>query len=228
MRNMKSFVSALDPEGFRPPDYVRVLKDRKQVPEWAPDDPRQLAPNARRLYEEERCHFERVCRHQWINTLMGSVRYPKPELVNADLALKVFQATHSENVDDWEDAYVIPVFLRPGKHTILVEWKQGSKVERTLQTLIVEPRAAKVPPFQKQIAAKGLDLRTFHKPTSVFALFKESGPEAAAKCLEDHDELPLYKKLRRFIKDGDQLERVTKAVSDHMPQILHMYVNLQS
>lgn len=57
---------------------------------------------------------------------MGSVRYPKPELVNADLALKVFQATHSDNVDDWEDAYVIPVFLKPGKHTILVEWMQGS------------------------------------------------------------------------------------------------------
>ena len=36
---MKSFVEDLDPEGFKAPDYVKILKDRKQVPDWAPDDP---------------------------------------------------------------------------------------------------------------------------------------------------------------------------------------------
>ena len=228
MRNMKSFIENLDPEGFKPPDYVRILKDRKQVPEWAPDDPAQLAPKAKLLYDEERCHFERVGRHQWINVLMGSLRYPKPELVNADLALKVFQATQSDKVDQWEDAYVLPVFLKPGKHTLLIEWPDGLGVQRTLQTVIVEPREAKVPPFQKQMATKGQDLRVFQKPQSVFAQYKEPEADIASKCLQDHDLLPLFKKVRRFIKDGEQLDRVTKAVSQHMPQILHIYVNLQS
>ena len=62
------------------------------------------------------------------------------------------------------------------------------------------------------MAAKGQDQRVFHKPTSVFAQYKETEKVLALKCLKDHDELPLWKKLKRFIKDGEQLERVMKAV----------------
>lgn len=39
MKNMKDFIQDLDPDSFKPPDYIRILKDRKQVPEWASDDP---------------------------------------------------------------------------------------------------------------------------------------------------------------------------------------------
>lgn len=62
---------------------------------------------------------------------MKGVRYPKPELVNADIALKVIQTTHFE-VDAWEDVYVVPVFLKPGKHTLLFQWPDGLDTQRTL------------------------------------------------------------------------------------------------
>lgn len=84
------------------------------------------------LYEEERLHFEKLNRHQWINILMNNSRYSKPELINADLALKVIQSTNTESVDQWEDVYVLPIFLKPGKHTLLFEWPDGNYTERTL------------------------------------------------------------------------------------------------
>ena len=68
----------------------------------------------------------------------------------------------------WEDVYILPVFLKPGKHTLLVQ----NQSEFTLQSIIVEPRVVPIPHFVK--SGKSLEkVRVFKKEDSVFALYVE-------------------------------------------------------
>lgn len=63
---------------------------------------------------------------------------------------------------------------------------------------------------------------------SVFALYKEVNDSMENKCLQEHDLIPLNKKLRRFIKDENSVDKINKAVQDNMTKIMQMYVNLQA
>jgi hypothetical protein len=56
-----------------------------------------------------------------MNIVMGNVRYSAPQLINADLALKVLESLKPKLGDPWEEIYIIPVFLKPGKHSVLVQ-----------------------------------------------------------------------------------------------------------
>ena len=90
---------------------------------------------------------EALYRSRWMTTIEKSLRYRQPHLVNADLALKVI-----ENTDSKEPVYVLPVFLKPGKHSFLVSSGDGSgsgDSDHTLQTMIVDAREEQVPIYAK-------------------------------------------------------------------------------
>lgn len=99
---------------------------------------------------------------------MENCRYPHPNLINADLALKVIEMIYPKLGDPWEDIYILSVFLKPGKHTMLIQNQQ----DFTLQSIIVEPRIQPIPHFVKE-GKHAQKVRVFKKEDSVFELYRE-------------------------------------------------------
>jgi hypothetical protein len=66
-------------------------------------------------------HKEALNRSQFFNVVMGKCRYQNPNLINADLAMKIIDRLRPTLGEAWEDIYVLPAFLKPGKHTFLVD-----------------------------------------------------------------------------------------------------------
>ena len=56
-----------------------------------------------------------------MNIVMSKCRYQQPNLVNADLAIKIIEQMKPKITEPWEDIYLLPVFLKPGKHTFLID-----------------------------------------------------------------------------------------------------------
>jgi len=79
-----------------------------------------------------------------------------------------------QDVESKEPVYVLPVFLKPGKHSFLVssfESLASDHLDHILQTAIVQVREEPIPPFTKARTAKGKvvgPVRVFQKENSVF------------------------------------------------------------
>lgn len=91
---------------------------------------------------------ERAMRKDCLALLVDSLRYRQPLLVNSEAAIEQLESDSSAKV------YVLPMFLPPGKHTLLLSQKDRFKPTEschlTLQTLLVEPREEPVQAFCKK------------------------------------------------------------------------------
>jgi hypothetical protein len=90
--------------------------------------------------------------------------------VNGVLAAQAIQ-----NLD--EPVYVVPAFLRPGKHCFLFSLKDEVSTKTTLQSTITDIRNGEVPPFHKE--SQTIErTRVFERSSSVFAPWLADTPRS--------------------------------------------------
>ena len=145
-------------------------------------------------------------------------------LINSQMAFEELESQHSSKI------YVIPLFLPPGKHSILISQKDRFEPEKSchlvLQNLIVEPREEPIRHFCKIAKNKKIELPVFNKEKSVFKDWKEDDKKTYDKSLLEHDFL--FWKVNRFIKEKSELDECKSILMKKMPIIRELYAYAQA
>lgn len=169
---------------------------------------------------------ERETRALCREILATKLRWKKPQLINADAALK-----EVEDFGEQDPVYVLPVYLSPGKQGVMIEEPPAGAQPtadhgpRRLLTFLVEPRKEQIKSFVKPLRGRKFVRRQFVKSESVFADWREDTPKVVKDCIE-HD--TKYWKLFKFIKDPVEMAEVVAVVREHLPMLKEIYANLQA
>ena len=123
-----------------------------------------------------------------------------------------------------EPLFVIPVFMQPGKHCMMVSFENNGTIDRTLQTFIVNPRQEKIPDFYKVLGVKKKVEVAFSKKTSVFAAWMPDSSRTIKESLEENDFL--HWRAENFIKEEDELAEVRKFLTKNFDITKEIFINL--
>jgi hypothetical protein len=178
MYEVEEFSQMIDPDSEtaeaekKEPDILRYLQDCGHISVEATTSA-DLTRKELAAYHDAVARQRLARRHTALSILHRATRYSATQslqYINGELAA---HAIH--NLD--EPVYVIPAFLRPGKHCFLFSLTDEVSTETTLQSTITDIRSGEVPPFHKE-SHKIERTRTFARPNSVFAPWLADTPRS--------------------------------------------------
>jgi hypothetical protein len=165
----------------------------------------------------------------WSEYLAEHVLFKRPYLANS--AMLKHLPLDSHEVDDPEQLYVFPCFLKPGKQTYAVISEPNlansdQEVEIPADPAnfffhrdIIENRDEEIPAFFKKLQSVQKE-RLFDHAKSVFRDWRPDNQAMLAKCLE-HDFK--YWKVANFCKDPEEYEKVKPVISKYFSALKKVF-----
>lgn len=202
-------------------EYARALEKAKTGGATA-----SCQPQGKPSGEEMRAYNRST---NWQHTLAEHVLYQRPYLANS--AMLRHLPLDSHDLDEPEQLYVFPCFLRPGKQTYavisapnLANSEHEVEIPRDpakyfFHRDIVDNRDEDIPAFFKKLQSVQKE-RLFDHAKSVFREWRPDNEAMLAKCLE-HDFT--HWKVANFCKDPDEAEKVKRVISKHFPALKKVF-----
>ena len=117
MREVTEFCKANDPS---PPDFVSEMVEDGLIRQECENDRSRMTAHDKKLVSAKLDHFYET---HWSSVIMSIMQYKNPLVANAHAL-----TTLSTKVDQSNPVYFHIEWVRPGRHTFVVEHDQGGAI----------------------------------------------------------------------------------------------------